>query len=376
MSGWKVKHMPNNKNKDVRTKPSRPAVAGIGLTALDVIWEQESRQYQVAAGGTCGNVLCILAYFGWKSSVISRLAWDVASGALEEDLKKWGVETKSLHLKPNARTPVIIEKVKKDSSGVPFHTFSFNCPGCGGRLPQFQPVVSEAVPALTKKIAKTDVLFIDRVSRSAITLARSASENGAVVFFEPSASSNPKQLAELLELSHIVKYSHDRVKDTGELDWGANTHLQIQTFGRGGLQFRTNLANKHRSAWRSVPAVPVSGGLRDAAGAGDWLSAVLINRLCRDGIRQLRRTKFDDLLAAINFGQAVAAWNCSFLGPRGSMYALSRSQFWSQLNELQRGKAAAAVVEPSGPWETVDLPQEVCSICFPKRGKIGGTFAA
>src|ERR1700676_2957659 len=103
MYGWKVKRMPNN--KDARSKPSRPAVAGIGLTALDVLCEQESRQYQVAAGGTCGNVLCILGYFGWKSSLISRLAWDAASVALEEDLKKWSVETKFLHLKPSARTP-------------------------------------------------------------------------------------------------------------------------------------------------------------------------------------------------------------------------------------------------------------------------------
>ena len=363
-------------NKSVRTKPSRPTVVGIGLTALDVIWEQDSRQYQISAGGTCGNVLCILGYFGWRSSAISRLAPDAASVALEEDLKKWSVETKFLRLKPSAKTPVIIEKVKKDSSGVPFHTFSFNCPGCGGRLPQFQPVVSDAVTSLTNKMAKTDVLFIDRVSRSAINLARVASEDGAVVFFEPSASSTPKQLAEMLELSHIVKYSHDRVKDTGELDWGANTYLHIQTFGRGGLQFRTNLASKHRSAWRSLPAVPINSGLRDAAGAGDWLSAVLIDRLCRAGVRQLRRTNFEDLVGSINFGQAVAAWNCGFLGPRGSMYALSRSQFWSQMKELQHGKAVTAVVELQGVSETVDLAQVVCSVCSPKREKAGRTFAA
>jgi len=362
-------------NKRVRNKPARPTVFGIGLTALDVIYEKESRQYQIAAGGTCGNTLCILGYFGWKSAVISRVASDAAGVALEEDLKKWSVDTKSLRLKPTAKTPVIIEKVKKDSSGVPFHTFSFSCPACGGRLPQFQPVISEAVASLTKKMARADVLFIDRVSRSAVTLAQSAAENGAVVFFEPSASSNPKQLAEMLELAHVVKYSHDRVKDTGELDWGANTHLQIQTCGRGGLQFRTNLNGRHRAIWKSLPAVPVSN-LRDAAGAGDWLSAVLINRVCRAGVRQLQLAKFDDLVGAINFGQAVAAWNCGFLGSRGSMYALSRDQFWFQMKGLQKGKVATGLGETSGALETVELPPEVCSMCAPKKAGVGRTFAA
>jgi sugar/nucleoside kinase (ribokinase family) len=224
-------------------------------------------------------------------------------------------------------------------------------------------------------MARTDVLFVDRVSRSALTLAESASKNGAVVFFEPSASSSPKQLAEMLELSHVVKYSHDRVKDTGELEWGANTHLQIQTFGRGGLQFRTNLRGRHRITWRSLPAVPV-GNLRDAAGAGDWLSAVIINRLCQAGVKQLSRAKFEDLLETLHFGQRVAAWNCSFVGPRGSMYSLSRKEFWSRMKELQNGKPRSASAGTIGIPEMLELPQEICSLCSPKRIKVGGTFAA
>ena len=219
------------------------------------------------------------------------------------------------------------------------------------------------------------MLFVDRVSRSALTLVESASKNGAVVFFEPSASSSPKQLAEMLELSHVVKYSHDRVKDTGELEWGANTHLQIQTFGRGGLQFRTNLRGRHRITWRSLPAVPV-GNLRDAAGAGDWLSAVIINRLCQAGVKQLSRAKFEDLLETLHFGQRVAAWNCSFVGPRGGMYSLSRKEFWSRMKELQNGKPRSASAGTIGIPEMLELPQELCSLCSPKRIKVGGTFAA
>src|ERR1700720_30070 len=160
--------MPTKKRFD--SKLARPRVAGIGLVALDVILEQETRQVQVAAGGTCGNVLSILGYFGWNATAISRLG-DDASAVLANDLHRWGVNTNHLYLKPSAKTPVIVEKIKKDSSGVPFHTFSFNCPACGGRLPQFQPVVSAAVARLSKSVTKVDVLFVDRVSRSALVVA-------------------------------------------------------------------------------------------------------------------------------------------------------------------------------------------------------------
>ncbi len=361
--------------KHIKTKPSKPQVWGIGLTALDVILEQGCSQSQISAGGTCANVMCILTFFGWNAAPIARIANDSASQALVSDLRRWGVKTKFLHLRPQAKTPIIVEKIKKDSAGVPFHTFSFNCPACGGRLPQFQPVVSAAVVPLIKQTETMDVFFVDRVSRSALILAEAAVKAGAVVFFEPSASSGPKQLAEMLQLAHIVKYSHDRVKDTGELDWGSNTNLQIQTFGRGGLQFRTNLDGRHRNVWRSLPALPVSN-LRDAAGAGDWLSAVLINRLCYAGAKHFRNATFEQVLQSLNFGQALAAWNCRYPGPRGSMYALSPTQFWSQVKQLQRGKEVRPVDETAQIPELFESPRSVCSLCRPKRMSTGRTFAA
>src|SRR5260370_24975846 len=101
----------------------------------------------------------------------------------------------------------MVEKSKKESAGVRFNTFSFNCPACGGRLPQFQPVVSAAVVPLIKQTETMDVFFVDRVSRSALILAEAAVKAGAVIFFEPSASSGPKQLSEMFPLAQLVKYS-------------------------------------------------------------------------------------------------------------------------------------------------------------------------
>jgi sugar/nucleoside kinase (ribokinase family) len=358
-----------------KRKPGRPRVWGIGLTALDVILEQGSPQSRVAAGGTCGNVMSILAYFGWHATALARLAHDAAGTAIISDLRRWGVDTNAIDLRPQAKTPIIVEKIRKDSSGVPFHTFSFHCPSCGGRLPQFQPVVSAAVEPFLENNKHVDVVFADRVSRSALQLAESASKKEAVIFFEPSASSVPKQREEMLQLAHIVKCSHDRVEDMGDLEWGPNTVLQIQTMGRGGLQFRTSLDGRHRAAWRTLPAVPVPN-LKDAAGAGDWLSAALINCLCLGGAAHLRKRTFEQVVRALSFGQALAAWNCSYSGARGSMYALSSRQFWKVINHLHRGKTAKPMNETSYVPELSEGAHSICGLCQPNGVTANNNFAA
>ena len=71
---------------------STPKVFGAGLIALDVVIgatpEAPVRSY---AGGTCGNVLAILAFLGWEAYPIARLNADVASERVRSDLSRWGV---------------------------------------------------------------------------------------------------------------------------------------------------------------------------------------------------------------------------------------------------------------------------------------------
>jgi hypothetical protein len=94
--------------------------------------------------------------------------------------------------------------------------------------------------------------------------------------------------------------------------------LEIQTLGRGGLRFRTGLAD-FRNRWHHLDAEPKSD-LADTAGAGDWLSAGIIHSLCANGERGLLKVKRERLLEGFALGQALAAWNCGFVGARGGMY--------------------------------------------------------
>ena len=70
----------------------RPKVFGTGLIALDlVIGPKPETPVRSWAGGTCGNVLSILAYLGWDAYPVARMNSDVASDRVRADMKRWGV---------------------------------------------------------------------------------------------------------------------------------------------------------------------------------------------------------------------------------------------------------------------------------------------
>ena len=346
-----------------KTRNPKPVALGIGLVSLDVILEDKSSHPHVAAGGTCGNVMTILSRFGWNARPVGRLADDNVASIVMSDLERWDVDTSWMRLRPAARTPVIVQRIRKDTSGIPFHTFSFSCPSCGKRLPSFQPVKADSVQdAISSVNWRADVLFVDRVSRSSISLAEAAVEKGAIVFFEPCGISNKRLFDELLRLSHIVKYSQGRLFDIGELDWQPQMLLEIQTLGRGGLRFRTTLDQSYKR-WRSLAAVQPER-LRDTAGCGDWLSGGLINSICRGGLRKLKGCTFERLLGGLSFAQGLAAWNCGFIGPRGGMYGQSPDEFSKMVRRLQLGKAAVCATE-SGSDERPNYVNLICDICAP-----------
>src|SRR5262245_61462334 len=99
----------------------RPTVAGLGLVALDVIIERGSVLPALHAGGTCANVLTILSFLGWRSRPIARLGSDSAADLVRADLRTWGIDLSWATLKPSARTPIIVQKIRSDRNGIPFH---------------------------------------------------------------------------------------------------------------------------------------------------------------------------------------------------------------------------------------------------------------
>jgi sugar/nucleoside kinase (ribokinase family) len=304
---------------------SRPTIVGAGLIALDVVLT-ESGDWLMAAGGTCGNVMAIMSHLGWIAKPISRLGCDRAAGVVRDDLSLWGVDLSLFSVQPVKKTPVIVERIRRDANGVPFHTFSFYCPACNRRFPGFQPLPLKSLAPVLESLGRCEVVFIDRVSPSAVELARMGADRGAVVIFEPPRSSGDKHFQSLLSLATIVKYSHDRI-DQLDLPKSAEVFIEIQTLGRGGVRFRTQHDSFSRG-WHHLQAERVED-IVDSSGCGDWFTAGLIASLCSKGRNAAYKSKKEDILEAFVVAQALAAWNCKFAGARGGMYSPKLAQIRS-----------------------------------------------
>lgn len=272
---------------------TRPSVTGTGLIALDVVVGLEHTSPRFFAGGTCGNVLTVLAYLGWESLPVARLG-DEPSSRVLEDLQRFGVNPRYATLSPAAPTPIIVERIRRNSSGELYHSFAWSCPQCRSRLPGYAPVPGAAIEGILPTLPDSSVFFFDRVSRGALTLAAAAAKRGAIVVFEPSGVGDPKLFREAVSVAHVVKYSQERMKTLGEWFEGdgqpSSTLLEIETLGRGGLRYRTRLAHDKSREWRHIDAFPVSI-FRDSAGCGDWTTAGILDTIGRKGLAGLRRKK-------------------------------------------------------------------------------------
>ena len=225
------------------TRKSQPKILGAGLISLDLVLSSDPDiPARDCTGGTCGNVMAILALFGWAAYPIARLNGDPASIRVKSDLMRWGVKLDFAECEPTTDTPIIVQEIRRARDGSPRHRFIWACPSCGKRLPAFKPITRASVESISPYLEGTSVFFFDRLSRGSLTLAKQASDDGAVVIFEPSGKGNLNLFEEAVQLSHIVKYSNQRLaRIEGAMATNSNTLVEIQTLGASGLQNLTHL---------------------------------------------------------------------------------------------------------------------------------------
>ncbi|MBY0335741.1 MAG: hypothetical protein K2X11_03965 [Acetobacteraceae bacterium] len=337
-----------------------PRIFGTGLIALDLVMSRDpAAPVRSWAGGTCGNVLSILAFLGWDAYPIARMNGDPASDRVRSDMARWGVHLDWANCAPTTHTPIIVQEIRRGPDGRPKHRFSWACPHCGEWLPSFKAVTVSAVEAVAPALHGAAVFFLDRLSRATLNLAAEASKRGALVVFEPSGKSNDKLMAEAITLAHIVKYADERVSGIeGLMGADAAALVEVQTLGEHGLRFRHRLGGTI-SQWTKLNAIPAPR-LVDTCGSGDWCTAGLIAKAAAGGHLGLRSGGVEALKDALIYGQALAAWNCGFEGARGGMYAVERSNFEVQISQLLQGRLEPSLppppVEEIGPDELVGCP--------------------
>jgi len=341
----------------------RPIVMGTGLIALDiVITDRDGVEPRYWAGGTCGNVLAILAYLGWRAYPVATLGKDIAAARVLEDLKRFGVSVRFLRPRATQHTPVVVERIRIRSDGTPRHRFVWNCPNCGAWLPGYRAVSATRVREMVNKIPVAQVFFFDRVSRGALELARASSARGSLVVFEPSGIRDEKLFREALRTSHIVKYSRERLGHLREGSRYPAPMLEIETLATEGLRYRLRGGLSPSSKWREMEAYQIDG-VRDAAGAGDWCTAGVLHALGRKGLKGLREATEERIDEALRLGQALAVLACKYEGARGGMYALSKKKMEAAVQRILGGDLPSCETAETREAELTNLLGGICPVC-------------
>jgi len=293
--------------------------SGLGLITLDVIVNGKPRDYVPCfTGGSTGNVLTILSYFGWKSYPFAFIGDDAASNIMIDDMEKWGVNTNYIVRNETISTPIILEKLSKRG-----HTFKFTCPICANKYPRNRVLPTDVTDEIISNLPDSKIFYFDRISKSLLTILKSLKEE-VIVFFEPHRVSKINLFKKVLKHVDIIKYSSENIPSLG---FNHKIPLEIQTKGKKGLKFKIKaFGNK----WSALPAFELSTFV-DAAGSGDWLSAGLLDKIGRnhDNVSELDEQIIYDYL---NYGQRLSAFNCFFEGPRSIMYHLKKSSLLEIVN--------------------------------------------
>lgn len=307
-------------------------IVGTGLVALDVILNgSPSTPAKLCTGGSCGNVMSILAFLGWNSKPIARFSNNNAAKSLFADLENFKVDTSLISLSEDGSTPVIIHRILKDKFGNAKHKFEFKIPQTSIWLPSYKPVLASAVQSLVNKQSNANIFYFDRVSRSSIDLAKYYKDKGALIFFEPSSFVDNNQFKECLQIADIIKYSNDRISNYSDLFPNPEVELEIETLGKEGLRYRRK-SGKNKN-WKFVKPFKIDN-LIDAAGAGDWCTAGIINGLGSLQAKSLETIDDAIIAKSLLIGQAFGAINCMFDGARGIMYNMTRDSFIKSVEAL------------------------------------------
>lgn len=315
-----------------------PRLVGTGLLALDLIVQHDADGQRLSAsgGGTCGNVLAILARLGWESSWLGAMGPSAPGCMLIEEMQRGGVQT---HTSPDdAPAPIFAHHIRTCADGHTSHWFSDACPVCARRLPRYSRPSDSWLRNQAHLVQSADVFFVDRLSAGALDLARVAHERGALVVYEPSSASDAPWMTEMIAIADVVKFSSDRASALRGHTPPNERALWVETRGRDGLRWSLGRVGAHHTV---TPAVRNSKAV-DACGAGDWLTSALLFGLAHTQKRPEDLT-FAQLAALMRQASSVAAWSCGFLGARGGLYDAPVHAIFErlQVNPAQAGASAS-----------------------------------
>ena len=266
-------------------------------------------------GNTCGNVACMLAYLGVQTFPIAHLDLSEQGLKIKEDLQQYGADVRFVENSESGGTTLLRCTHKRDKT-TGEHTVSFRATSPGSRFPKrrFLRVRDEA-PAFMESLDFTpDVFFFDAAEAGLRYLAGELRKRGTLVYFEPESDADKNKFLKAIEVSDIIKFSHEKV---GDISFTAQykDKLFIRTLGAEGLEF--NLCGQ---GWAKVASVP-NDNVVDWEGAGDWTTSQFIACLCERDILSISQMTANSVRECLEIACTTASHSVSYLGSKGMIDA-------------------------------------------------------
>ena len=292
-------------------KIMQKTIIGTGIFNLDTIVVREYPQWPALrpfvekevlqeVGGTCGNVMCMLATMGWKVRPVACLDNSAEGLKISEDLRRFGCDCAYVSNTPDGGTTLLRCTHKKDADGKHVMSVRAGSPG-GSRFPKrhFLRARDETPAFLAALKDAPAVFFFDDSAAGNRALAKGLKERGSLVYFEPSRVTSNADL-EAVSLSDIIKFSDENVPDVSFAD-AYPDKVFIQTLGPDGVKIK-----EKGGAWYVIDGIR-NDAVVDAEGAGDTFSSAFINALAEG------KTMADAARDAI----LMASRSVRFLGSKG-----------------------------------------------------------
>lgn len=336
-----------NKSENTRS------IVGVGLVCLDIV--KGYGQIKYMTGGTCGNVISSLAFLGWESNIIKNRYNDLAGEIIDKNFNDMGVN--SIELGTPVAAPRIIQIISSNNK-YPRHQFLFACPKCHKDVPKIKTLTEKEMVNIT--FPDSNVFFTDRSSKGLSSLRSSYTRNGSWSIYEPNSCRNTKSFIESSLDSHIVKFSSAKVsfslaENLRESSYGRTPVVIVRTEGPKGLSFCYKTRKGSMSKWYHLDALPAVN-IIDTAGAGDWCTAGLLFFLVNNYPKSKSYLNKNDVIGALQFGQALSAISCSFMGSQGLLYNDLNEQLRSLLCHYEIPTIGASL----SPWVGTDALCDTC----------------
>lgn len=245
-------------------------ILGIGFACADIV--RKNDQVYVMNGGTCLNVITVLAQLGWQGGVfLPSLKEDILSVNFLSELIALGVEP--IFVDGRVRSISRVVQINEDGK----HKFLLTCPVCNRKMVNAPADFDVQNSSIISELSEWDLLYTDRMTNGIRGAVEWFHEKKKPVMYEPNSGRNMGPIYEMAPKVDILKFSEDKIsirlaENIIERAGNSSLKLVIVTRGSEGLCYSYRTPDGDFSAWRHLRALEFSD-IEDWSGVGDWLTA-------------------------------------------------------------------------------------------------------